>query len=268
MRKLFVLLAVCTMAVSAVAADITFTVTQNADATFTIGYSATSAAAVPVGMGIKVSLTDAKVLNGAAATANSFFDVFLDYASEDPDTYVIGAGHPIADPCAAGVPTFGTGISEFSICLGALSPDTAAPQTMANLITIAVDCEAAFDVAISADALRGGIVGADFDNVYFVGATDLTCSSVIPWTGPACWLSPTQCRGDANGDGVVNTVDWPAFRDGFTKAYPNAAYLANVCGDYNQDGVINTVDWPAFRDNFTKSVAADCVQPQGTWPPL
>lgn len=267
MRKILVLLAVCAMATSAVAGDITFSVTQNADATFTIGYVATDPAAVPVGMGIKVSLTDATIGAGTAATStDSFFDVFVDYASEDPCNYTIGmAGQtPIADPCAAGQPAYGAGISEFSICMGALDPCNAAPATVANLITIAVDCSAPFDVAIGADNLRGGIVGAEFDNVYFTGATDLVCS-VVP-SGPACWASTTQCHGDADMDGDVDTDDWPDFRDGFAQSYPAALYLAHVCADYDQDGDIDTDDWPQFRDNFATSPAADCAV-GGVWPP-
>jgi hypothetical protein len=264
MRKILVMLAVCALAVPAVAGDITFSVTQTNPGEFTIGYVATTD--VPVGMGIAVSLTDATIPDGSTVSVDSFFDVFVDFASEDPCNYAIGmAGQtPIADPCAAGQPAYGAGISEFSICMGALDPCNAAAGTVANLITIAVDCTADFDVAISADSLRGGIVGATFDNVYFVNGTDLPCGG---WDGPACWLSLTQCHGDADDDGDVDTTDWPAFRDGFGKSYPDALYLANVCGDYDQDGDVDTTDWPAFRDNFGGIVSADCVMPIGTWPP-
>ena len=106
MRKILVLLAVCAMAGSAVAGDITFSVTDNGSGSFTISYAATDPAQVPVGMGIKVSLTDATIGSAAAATAvDSFFDVFLDYASEDPCNYTIGDGNPLADPCAAVSPS-------------------------------------------------------------------------------------------------------------------------------------------------------------------
>jgi hypothetical protein len=78
-------------------------------------------------------------------------------------------------------------------------------------------------------------------------------------------LGASQCHADINGDLVVNTSDFPAFRDSFLKTYPDAAY--NPCGDYNRDGTVNTSDFPAFRDNFLQSVAADCAL-GGTWPPL
>jgi hypothetical protein len=80
------------------------------------------------------------------------------------------------------------------------------------------------------------------------------------WTFPACWNYVTQCNGDTNNDVAVDTVDWPKFRDGFGKTYPNATYQANACGDFNRDGTIDTVDWPRFRDNFGKVPASNCVQ--------
>jgi len=35
-----------------------------------------------------------------------------------------------------------------------------------------------------------------------------------------CWQCPTQCHGDTNCDGFVDTDDWPAFRDNFQTAPP------------------------------------------------
>lgn len=84
-------------------------------------------------------------------------------------------------------------------------------------------------------------------------------------TYPACWDSPTQCHGDVSSvtpgvaDGVVDTTDWPVFRDGFAKCYPDPDYIANACGDYNRDGCINTEDWPEFRDNFPGPIPANCA---------
>ena len=75
----------------------------------------------------------------------------------------------------------------------------------------------------------------------------------------------TQCNGDVDGDGDVDTVDWPVFRDSFGYAYPAAEY--HPCGDMDHDGDVDTVDWPSFRDNFGYPAAADCT-PGGTWPPL
>ena len=85
-----------------------------------------------------------------------------------------------------------------------------------------------------------------------------------PVTVPPCWDYPTQCHGDCDGSGDVDTVDWPTFRDAFGYAYPDALY--NPCGDLDHDGDVDTADWPEFRDNFGFSAVADCPG-GGTWPP-
>ena len=85
-----------------------------------------------------------------------------------------------------------------------------------------------------------------------------------PVTGPACWQYLTQCHGDSDDDGDVDTVDWPVFRDAFGYAHPSAQY--HPCADLDHDGDVDTADWPEFRDNFGYTATADCT-PGGTWPP-
>jgi len=85
------------------------------------------------------------------------------------------------------------------------------------------------------------------------------CVRVIP----PCWYYPTQCHGDANGDGFVDTDDWPYFRDFFQQAWPDYDPHA----DFNRNGTIDTDDWPAFRDNFQTAPQPDCTL-GGTWPPF
>ena len=88
-------------------------------------------------------------------------------------------------------------------------------------------------------------------------------ASRTPW--PECWEYLTQCHGDCDGSGDVDTVDWPIFRDAFGYAYPAAQY--HPCGDLDHDGDVDTGDWPEFRDNFGYPAAADCPL-GGTWPPV
>lgn len=274
MRKLVCLLAVICIAAPAFAGDITFSVSSSADKQFTIAYDADPGEG-PVGIGLKVTVTGAcsGSVSGAGnvVSASSEFDVAIDYAHDlpDPNDYTIGMGaqHPLADPCEAGVPDPCSTV--FSICMGRLDPCNPAPSDVADLITIGLDCEGdcTLTVSIEADDLRGGIVGAAWGTV---DATDST-SVVCPPTGPLpciipCWDFDSQCHGDVDGDDDVDTVDWPVFRDSFGTSYPAAGY--NPCGDLDHDGDVDTVDWPSFRDNFgSGNVPNDCPMPC-VWPPV
>jgi alpha-tubulin suppressor-like RCC1 family protein len=90
-----------------------------------------------------------------------------------------------------------------------------------------------------------------------IGADEASCSDD---SYPECWNYPTQCHADADGDGDVDTVDWSQYRDGYTKSYPDQAYIDNACADYNHDGTIDNSDWPEFRDWFNQipGPPADC----------
>ena len=103
--------------------------------------------------------------------------------------------------------------------------------------------------------------------IHFQSTTPVAYKVKTGWTPPvpACWECLTQCHGDTDCDGDVDTVDWPIFRDSFGSTYPSASY--HPCGDMDHDGDVDTVDWPEFRDNFGGSPTADCPG-GGTWPPI
>jgi hypothetical protein len=77
---------------------------------------------------------------------------------------------------------------------------------------------------------------------------------------PGCWDYTAFCNADGNNDVFVSTLDFPPYRDGFMKSYPNATYVANACGDFNRDGQVTTLDFPPYRDNFMKTPATGCTQ--------
>ena len=257
--------------------DITFEVYSSVDQRFTIGYAATDPCEVPVGIVLKVRVTGDCVgtVSGAAnvVSVDPCFSVFLDYAHDmpDPNDYTVNPGpvppsqHPLADPCGAGVVKPLSSV--FSICMGRLDPCNAAPQAVADLVTIDFDCDCfgTMTVSIEEDDLRGGVVGAAWETVDAADSTAVVCGHVHE---PACWWwdCPTQCHGDCDCDGDVDTVDWPCFRDCFGSAWPNPRY--NPCADNDRDGDCDTVDWPVFRDNFgSGGLPADCPI-GGTWPPI
>lgn len=54
--------------------------------------------------------------------------------------------------------------------------------------------------------------------------------------------------GDMNGNRVVNTIDYLAFRQSYGKSELDPEF--NAMFDYNGDGVVNTVDYLAFRQRY------------------
>jgi hypothetical protein len=184
----------------------------------------------------------------------------------DPNTPVYG--DPIAPSSDPGAEGTGKGTSRVIIEMGSLyEPNLAGPPNSGILCDLTMDANGLSisdcNVTIVVETTRGGVV---LENGDTVSITSPGCKITFPSPGPPCWSFLTQCHGDSDGSGFVDTSDWPDFRDGFYKSYPDATYIANVCGDYNKDGAIDTVDWPEFRDNFYTSPPADCT-PGGTWPP-
>jgi len=180
-------------------------------------------------------------------------------------------GDPVADPAENPHSVGKIPGSTITVELGSLyDGETNAPVlTEGELFTIGVDgcCNVSF--ALNTDI--GGIIleGDPPTSAALIdGGGTAGCDEV-----PVCWMNAQFCCGDGGsaannpdgglGDGVVNTDDWPPFRDAFQKSYPDASY--NPCGDFNMDGVVNTDDWPAFRDNFQTSPSCTCSP--GTWPP-
>ena len=281
MRKLVCFLAVICFAAPAFAGDITFTVSSSVDKEFTIGYVATDPCEGPVGIGLKVNLTGScgATVSGKAnvGSASSEFPVYIDWAHDmpDPNDYTVdpppGDQHPLADPCEAGV--VDPCSSLFSICMGRLDPCALAPQSLPNLITVKVDCdgECTITVDIEEDGLRGGVVGADYDNVYMVDGT-VVCPGGIPPTVPACWNVLTQCRGDYGvpADGSVSLADFYALKDSYGKNYCDdwngGAGPYNPCADADRNGSVSLADFYALKDHYGTSPPADCPA-GGTWPP-
>jgi hypothetical protein len=279
------MIAVLCMTAPAFAGDITFTASSSAAGQFTIGYVATDPCDVPVGIGIKVTLTgscDAYVEGEASVVSSSpDFDVHIDYASEDPCNYTIGMGGqvPIADPCGAGLPDPCADV--ISICMGRLDPCNLADPCVPNLVTISVGCSASagagctVGVDIEADGLRGGIVGADFGTVFMVDGS-LVCEAAA--TLPPCWTTATQCDGDFGplplGDGTANSTDFLALKASYLKDYCNhwngGAGPYHPCADANHDGFVNSTDFLALKAYYldVPTPPPGTCPGTGVWPPV
>ena len=147
---------------------------------------------------------------------------------------------------------------------GTLTP-ASGPQLIDSTVNLLADpCEGWQVLAWGGDAVIQPGAGLNNNTVVMDAAKSVTVEFEQLVTVPPCWDYLTQCHGDTDGDGDVDTVDWPIFRDSFGYAYPSASY--HPCGDMDHDGDVDTVDWPEFRDNFGYTAPSDCT-PGGTWPP-
>jgi hypothetical protein len=197
-------------------------------------------------------------------------------------------GDPVADPAENPHSVGKIPGSAITVELGSLyDGETNAPvQATGKLCRLCVS--EACDVTIALNTDIGGIIlegdpptSAALNVASGGSITEVNCE---PGGKPECWLNDQFCRGDGGsaanypdggaGDGVVNTDDWPPFRDSFQKTYPDGSY--NPCGDFNMDGTVNTDDWPHFRD-FFQTTPHDGMTPDppgpgpcpapGAWPP-
>ncbi len=130
--------------------------------------------------------------------------------------------------------------------------------------------DAAYDPR--ADFSRDGGVGVMdlFEFLYWMdhGTLPSDCPpGRTPPRWPGCWLEPTQCYGDVNWSGTVNTADQTWLVDSWGLSYPHLSY--NPCADFNRDGTVNTDDLNIMILYFEKdlSLYPPCSE-GGTWPPL
>ncbi|AQQ10416.1 hypothetical protein L21SP3_02248 [Sedimentisphaera cyanobacteriorum] len=187
----FALLAVAAVAM---AGSVTFDAVDNGDGTATISYTADAAV---VGFALDVD-SDVSVTD---VTIPSFFDVFMDYANEEGESYVYGEGSPIAYQDAAG--TNALPCVSFCISAGGLEDDeTDVPSTSGDIV---VTTGGAATVTLGENALRGGVV--DYD-----GAMDTNLPITFDITDgggePICYGDIWDGGEGAPGsDGQIDTAD-------------------------------------------------------------
>jgi hypothetical protein len=112
------------------------------------------------------------------------------------------------------------------------------------------------DLAI--ESVRGGVIDEAGNPLSIDPNYPMCVQMPLACEYPACWDFDTQCNGDTDGDGDVDTTDWPNFRDSFGKNINDHPEAYEPCADFDRDGDVDTADWPKFRDNFGKVPAADC----------
>jgi hypothetical protein len=81
-------------------------------------------------------------------------------------------------------------------------------------------------------------------------------------TNPPCWVCPGQSKGDANGDGFVNSTDILVLKKAWntSSAGPHGTGLGqyNCCADFNYDGSVGTSDLLLLKQNWLKSGFGTC----------
>ena len=217
---------------------------------------------LPRGIGLKCEVlgVDTVDVDSDAVVTDPCFNTFIDYAFMNPSTFTIGAGHPMADPCFAGVLDPATSVDVFSICMGVLDQagnQNAGPATSAPLVSIPLTSTAAsVTIRISEDDLRGGVVGSALatnlpidvtvsfvTDCFYVGMVDsqthvVTAAEVaqwVTWGKPDCWCYDCFASGDIDGDCFIGTGDLFTMLSG-------ASFVQTACADLDYDGFVGTGD--------------------------
>jgi len=296
MKKVVCLIAVLALTASVFAAEpITITATVDANAkTLTLGYEATGAT-MPVGFSFIVSATGGEI--SAVGNADSFFDVFIDFAADDPAAYQAGAdpatgvlagAHPLANTDVKGAATLPA--AEVAISAAELANVATIPAT-GTICVLTYTCDGTTPIAITfaEDTLRGGVVdtAGDAMAVTLPGAVEIPCApseclkSTAPeyaaWVSfgkPDCWCFKRQCRGDYQNaqQGVfwVQSNDFTGLKDAFGKIASQMTGT-RICADFDHAAQgafrVQSNDFVILKAYFGKVVAqvpccdanGDCV---------
>ena len=204
-----------------------------------------------LGLLVEVISGDAELIGSSDYSPD--FLVYPDYIYSLPDPpgdpgdpnideYAIGMGHPVADAAAAGVQNldYDNEITSAAVCMGRIIDGTPGPMPVApnqaDLVTLAFKGKGTADVQVSADTLRGGVVGSQLDTNLPQTVTVAACKGCIG-----------QPLGDVNGDGTVTSFDklLQRFANGSVPGDSNW----NPCADMNDDDKVTSFDKLLMRFN-------------------
>lgn len=216
MKKLM-FLCVALLAVPAMAV-VEFSGVDNGGGTLTISYECVDVDS-PRGIALLLTCDGTLELTGyEAASADDKMNCFIDYAySNDP--YNLGEGHPIADPAGPGALDATAGVTELSLCMGALDETENQLPGDPDGVVATLTYTGSGNLTIAADTLRGpgsGVVGSELPSnlsdggivvIENVGDGIVECIKADsplyqPWSDwgkPDCWCYARNCKGDADG---------------------------------------------------------------------
>lgn len=273
MKKSIVLvLMVLLMAVPAMA-TVNFTAVDAGSGQLKISY-ASDAGELPRGIALKITLTGSNgKITGTAdvVSKDAAYNTNIDYAYSNPVGYVVGLGHPLANPLAAGVVTFPA--STFSVCMGVLDEtgnQLPGPGSSANLITIQLHGDSGGSVCavVDVDSTRGGVVGSQLTTNLPLGsvcvaipvaqecmmATHPAYTNWSTYAGKAdCWCYQKQCRADADGMNGPGAGPFPVSQDDLVilAAQINKLTPPGFCADFDHKKGPGAGPFPVSQDDLT-----------------
>jgi hypothetical protein len=249
MKKVFAIFLVLVLVAPAMAIE--FSATGWGSGRLHIYYTLTSGEVLR-GMALRITVTSGDAAIDSTddiVLQQNTFNFFPEYATENPDGYDIGEGHPLAEP-AGGVLDLTTPRQDFVIYMYYLDPTgTQTGLTMNGYFYIYFSMSSDSVILITADTSRGGIVGDNItqpDPVTAMFSYDCYSGDQYwTWVGvgrPDCWctsVNPRQCHGDADGlkqgkqNYWVSTNDLNILVAAWHKRLSELTEDNQICADFN-----------------------------------
>jgi len=279
-------LALFVIATTAMAKNVTLSVTDRGAGWASIGYTTDANVS---GFGLKIDanngakFTEIKDYNVGECTASKKgYGIFPGTIDINETTgYVDYNGTPVAPNTAPGAASSGIGTGTLIIEMGALWVEPNHPNpTGGTLLWVKVDKNCT--VTVVTEPIRGNIVFTDAtsDNdanacanvtveCFYVGKVDgcgntITTTQYNNWVAkgkPASWCYQCHCRCDTNNDCKISTTDLTALRN----AWPGMGGTYNPTCDTNYDAKISTADltalrnaWPGMGGNSCNGLIGGC----------
>jgi hypothetical protein len=282
MKKMIFALVVLLVAAPAWATEVTLTCEQ-VPGTTDVEISYSTDGTLPRAFGLDISVTDGNIVAcepamvGECNSVVKGFGIFPGTIMIDAVGNVTDYGSPVAPQTdLPGDTQPGLGTSAITVELGSLYVDGNAPDPCGLVCTITVTKNCDVTAVANVSRAGNGVVLEDPDEVatvnlasctvvvdcFYEGMVDccgntVTAADVATWVSlgkPNCWCDACHCRGDANNDCLINSVDVLALR----AAWPGLGGTYDPCTDSGYDGVINSVDVLALRGAWPGLGGAGC----------
>lgn len=286
MKKVLVLMLLLLTAPAMAAVTITLTENPAESGIVEVSYSC-SDADLPRAFGLDVTVSGACEITGVT-NVNSNFRVYPTAIKNDPAGKI--GGSPVVGSLPSGA---GGSISlEMSTLYGVGDPcgfvnPPAASGLLCKIVTGGTVNSFGItngygQVTVSENTQRGGVVmenylldpGDNLPQTTWAGQPclsggDLPAGVWQAWGAPECWCYKKQCRGDTDGNRLLNRpvygVDLATFRDAFAKFDAQLQLVPNgICADLDHAPLLNRrvygADLATFRNYFAKfyTLVPDC----------